>query len=733
MKKRKCMADGGVLEQASGRVRQAAKGIADFRNIGKPAETTVMPPGRRGASNDQQIVQADTRPDLPQERNPRRFAEAVDQRKQARSGGYADGGIIPVDIRSGLMDAVVRPIADDWAQGNKAIRSIRNRYPTIDAAVGLHPVVAASQLANDVMSNDIGVDSGMNVLQAVPIVKRLSGLEKLLSKQSGPVVGGTKFVVDVPSTVRKNVVLTGAQATGQPGEAFARGGIIPVRGKGTGTSDSIPAVLAGHEVRVSNGEGVAVLPAKTMRTPGAVAAVEDVIEQTNGKPPAPMADGGKYADGALPEEAKTGSRFLSGLPEGGILRTQQGRQQAAQAIANAPAIGAPLTIGGGQPVPTAPSIYAPAYAAARQGLSGEGLRPEVGITGPRAVPQKQAEQQVGNYDPSRLSTGVIRRPEAQPGIPPATSPAPYSNEGRRSAIGSVNASPAAAAATPAGGPTAAEAARQPQFPKPSEPVPSGTGFIRNNRTGAVTPVGKPLAESLAPQPVATPARLGVLEAVQPAAQPTDTNRYRQTAEKILLDESRGPGGGVAARLLMGLAGRAAGMDNDAARTLNETQEVATRAQQAAAELASTDHYRRASLGIQDREQSMREQESADKLQDTAAQRAARAGIADAIESGDEAKIKKAHAKGIAAGVLKSTDERKHEESPYRIHTDTTSGDQVRINQKTGATDRLDRATNTWQPVGASQPKQAPQAAIDALRANPALAAQFQQKYGYLPQ
>jgi hypothetical protein len=179
------------------------------------------------------------------------------------------------------MDAVVRPIADDWAQGNKAIRSIRNRYPTIDAAVGLHPVVAASQLANDVMSNDIGVDSGMNVLQAVPIVKRLSGLEKLLSKQSGPVVGGTKFVVDVPSTVRKNVVLTGAQAIGQPGEAFARGGIIPVRGKGTGTSDSIPAVLAGHEVRVSNGEGVAVLPAKTMRTPGALDAVEGIIAATN--------------------------------------------------------------------------------------------------------------------------------------------------------------------------------------------------------------------------------------------------------------------------------------------------------------------------------------------------------------------------------------------------------------------------------------------------------------------
>ena len=287
MKRRKCMADGGVLEKANERVRQAVGGIAAFLNVGRPATTEIVSGGRTNVPGGRQIVQADDRADMPQERNPRRFAEAVDQRKQARSGGYADGGIIPVDIRSGLVDAVVRPIADDWAQGNKAIRSIRNRYPTIDAAVGLHPVVAASQLANDVMSNDIGVDSGMNVLQAVPIVKRLSGLEKLLSKQSGPVVGGTKFVVDVPSTVRKNAVLTGAQAIGQPGEAFARGGIIPVRGKGTGTSDSIPAVLAGHEVRVSNGEGVAVLPAKTMRTPGALDAVEGIIAATNGKPPVP--------------------------------------------------------------------------------------------------------------------------------------------------------------------------------------------------------------------------------------------------------------------------------------------------------------------------------------------------------------------------------------------------------------------------------------------------------------
>jgi hypothetical protein len=540
---------------------------------------------------------------MPQERNPRRFAEEVDQRKQARSGGYADGGIIPVDIRSGLMDAVVRPIADDWAQGNKAIRSIRNRYPTIDAAVGLHPVVAASQLANDVMSNDIGVDSGMNVLQAVPIVKRLSGLEKLLSKQSGPVVGGTKFVVDVPSTVRKNVVLTGAQAIGQPGEAFARGGIIPVRGKGTGTSDSIPAVLAGHEVRVSNGEGVAVLPAKTMRTPGALDAVEGIIAATNKRPPQPRTGGaGAYqtgvaglvddtagrivqapavtapADGILagirdfasptlpnmgpnlaaaaappgtgqsqgfiggadysggpdkqtgfvwpdgtprvqpgqqgavapaaqapglltmkerdiaagldPNRAYrpgtagdpyaaaggiaaaaqgrsavpvadtagvlpqmldavpgrrrrrgrrvpgyAGGGILDWLPEGGYLKDAEAAQGAVNAVKNAPAIGAPLTIYGGPKPITAQQLHgsAPPVGDLQQRLiEGKGLRPDAGLTGPRVGSQSfKMERQPEMAAPAVSASMTSQQPVA----------AGYSNEGRASAIREANAAP----------------------------------------------------------------------------------------------------------------------------------------------------------------------------------------------------------------------------------------------------------------------------------------------------
>lgn len=192
MKRHKCMADGGVIEQASRKVRQAVGGIADFLHVGKPAETTVLPPGQRRIPDNRPVVQDGMRSDMPQERYPRRFAEEVDQRKQARSGGYADGGI------------------------------------------------------------------------------------------------------------------------------------MPVRGKGTGTSDSIPAVLAGNEVRVSNGEGVAVLPAKTMRTPGALDAVEGIIAATNKRPPQPRTGGaGAYQTGVAGLVDDTAGRIVQApavtAPADGIL------------------------------------------------------------------------------------------------------------------------------------------------------------------------------------------------------------------------------------------------------------------------------------------------------------------------------------------------------------------------------------------------------------------------------
>jgi len=409
----------------------------------------------------------------------------------------------------------------------------------------------------------------------------------------------------------------------------------------------------------------------------------------------------RMASGGVLEEEDKKPKVLTSIPEGGILRTPEGRQQVAQAISSIPAAGSPLTVNGDKPAPTAQEVYSGASLAgmgkvaadAAKGIwNWQGLNPNQGILGPRDPNPAAAEQ--------KPATPVVAPPAA-----------------------SATAAPAATAAPQASGtPVAAE--QKARYPGPSDPVPSGTGFIRNNSTGVVTPVGS----SAARQPnIIWVRNEAQQQAPQPAPQ-TDAARYRQASENILLNQSRGPGGGIAARLLMGLAGRASGIDNDAARTANETAAIAQRGRQ----MASEDAYRNGILGLQSREQSVKEQESADKLKDTAAQRAARAGIADAIESGDEAKIKKAHAKAIAAGVL-SPNADHHKESPYRFHVDPTTGNQVRINQQTGATDVLDRATNTWKPVQTAQPKAAPQSAIDALKANPALAEQFRQKYGYLPQ
>lgn len=98
---------------------------------------------------------------------------------------------------------------------------------------------------------------------------------------------------------------------------FANGGIVKLSGPGTGTSDDIPMKVnkggKSLDVNVSNGEALAVLPAKTAQNPVAVDAVNDIIYQTNGKPPKGLRAGGHYAEGTIDEQvARAGFRKLYG-------------------------------------------------------------------------------------------------------------------------------------------------------------------------------------------------------------------------------------------------------------------------------------------------------------------------------------------------------------------------------------------------------------------------------------
>ena len=76
---------------------------------------------------------------------------------------------------------------------------------------------------------------------------------------------------------------------------YAAGGIV--RGKGGPTDDEVSMSIGGTDVNLSPRE--AVLPVKTVMALGGPAAVEDLIERTNGKPPvrSGLRAGGKYAAG----------------------------------------------------------------------------------------------------------------------------------------------------------------------------------------------------------------------------------------------------------------------------------------------------------------------------------------------------------------------------------------------------------------------------------------------------
>lgn len=82
---------------------------------------------------------------------------------------------------------------------------------------------------------------------------------------------------------------------------YAQGGIVArafqFKGKGGPTDDEIPVKVAGQNINVSNGEKAVVLPVKTAQNPQAVTAIEDIIEQTNGKPTS--RDGSNFANGGF--------------------------------------------------------------------------------------------------------------------------------------------------------------------------------------------------------------------------------------------------------------------------------------------------------------------------------------------------------------------------------------------------------------------------------------------------
>lgn len=115
------------------------------------------------------------------------------------------------EMARGLREAIYDPVQQDVAHGNRAIKQVREQYPTADTLVGIHPAVAAAQVANDMMAGQVGGDTAVNVAQAVPLVKKANMLHKGLR------VAGYGY--DPRATMLKNSLLSQAQVFGQSGNA----------------------------------------------------------------------------------------------------------------------------------------------------------------------------------------------------------------------------------------------------------------------------------------------------------------------------------------------------------------------------------------------------------------------------------------------------------------------------------------------------------------------------------
>ena len=104
---------------------------------------------------------------------------------------------------------------------------------------------------------------------------------------------------------------------------LAEGGIV--HGKGGPTDDAVPMKVGGVDVNLSNKE--AVLPAKTVQKLGGEEAVEDLIEETNGKPPVKsgLRAGGEYAGGNVytvaPAAVTPSASYRAGQAVGQMVNT----------------------------------------------------------------------------------------------------------------------------------------------------------------------------------------------------------------------------------------------------------------------------------------------------------------------------------------------------------------------------------------------------------------------------
>jgi len=281
-KKGKCLADGAVgpdgLTEA-----QRAKRNAALQSLGM---STAQPPVQSPPAMPQPVpVTPPAEPD-----RPRGIMGILGGRgKQIdKASGYANGGII---------NNAAEYWANDNAEFEKTNPNIGSRLVrAINPVTGFGSAMGAMHTA---AGNGDVPGMAMAGISAIPAF----GVMRMV-----PAAGAMKAYA-VPDVARSAAAVAGQgvynaasdeyQARQNP--AYARGGIV----RGKGGVDRVPMAIGGVNVNLTGGKKPeAVLPGKTVEALGGPQAVEQLIEDTNGKPPVRdgLKAGGKYGDGLVVNE-----------------------------------------------------------------------------------------------------------------------------------------------------------------------------------------------------------------------------------------------------------------------------------------------------------------------------------------------------------------------------------------------------------------------------------------------